>query len=155
MSKKVKRISDFLSHTVVVGILLFIAIYYPSIPDRIPIHYDMYGQCDAMGDKSNLFIVLGIMVGGYILLGLISRYPHRFNYPFEIKEANKLRVYSVAAAMVKALRVVFMLTFACITIFTALSVRFLTSAFTLTILISITLILIIGSICMSKANKGH
>ena len=154
MSKKVKRISDFLSHTVVLGTLLFVAMYYPSIPDRIPIHYDMHGQCDAMGDKSNLFIVLAIMVGGYILLGLISRYPHRFNYPFEVKESNKLQVYSAAAAMVKALRLVFMLTFACITVFTALSMRFLTSAFTLTILISTALILIIGSIRISKANKA-
>lgn len=154
MSKMVKRISDFLSHTVVLGTLLFIAMYYPSIPDRIPIHYDIHGQCDAMGDKSNLFFVLAIMVGGYILLGLISKYPHRFNYPFEIKEANKPQVYAVASAMVKALRLVFMLTFACITVFTALSMRFLSSAFTLGILIATALILIIGGVALSKANKA-
>lgn len=154
MSKKVKRISDFLSHIVVLGTLLFIAMYYPYIPDQIPIHYDAHGQCDAMGDKSNLFFVLAIMVGGYILLGLISKYPHRFNYPLEVKEINKLKVHSVAAAMVKVLRLVFMLTFACITIFTALSMRFLSSAFTLSVLIATTLVLIIGGISLNRANKS-
>lgn len=154
MSKKVKHIADLLSHIVVLGTLLFIAVYYPSIPDRIPIHYDANGHCDAMGDKTNLFFVLGIMVGGYFLLGLISKYPHRFTYPFEVKETNKHRVYTSASAMVKVLRLLFMLIFSGVTILTALSIPFASSTFALGILICTAVILIVGGIRLSRANKG-
>ncbi|MDO4770574.1 DUF1648 domain-containing protein [Porphyromonas sp.] len=148
-----KHIVDYLSHAVVLGVLVFIAIYYPSMLEQIPVHYDINGVCDAMGHKSSIFIVVGILVAIHLFMGFLSGKPHRFSYPFTINEERKYHVYAAGAMTVKVLRLPVVGIFACITIFSALSVRVMSHIFIPFILVSLAIIIIFGAHRMNKANK--
>src|SRR6185295_579071 len=70
------------------------ALVWPHVPDRIPVHWNLYGQPDRMGGKLEaLFLLPAIACGIYLLLLVIPRFdPGRENYENFIDAYNKIRV---------------------------------------------------------------
>jgi uncharacterized membrane protein len=59
------------------------ALIYPSLPDRIPVHWNIRGEVDGWGSRGmGVFGVLGIGVSVYLLLLVLPLIdPRRENYP--------------------------------------------------------------------------
>jgi|SRR5690625_573966 len=66
---------------------------YPSLPEQIPVHYNLAGEVDDWGARWSVLVLAAI--GAVLVIGLVwlSRYPRAFNYPRVITEENAQAVY--------------------------------------------------------------
>jgi uncharacterized membrane protein len=63
---------------------LLTTIYYPRLPDSIPVHFDVYGNPDRIGDKTmiwNLPLIASILFTG---LAIINYFPGIVHFPGKI-----------------------------------------------------------------------
>lgn len=77
---------------------------YPSLPDIIPTHFDVYGNPDHFSPKNMLAILPSIGLGLYLGLTLLNFYPHLFNYPQDITELNAAKSYKIATKLIRGLK---------------------------------------------------
>lgn len=96
------------------GVVLLIAVpayYYSHLPDAIPQHYNLKGEVDGWGSKSGLFLtpLTGLLL--YTGLTVLSRFPHVFNYPWAITEANARRQYAISRQLLSAVKLNLVATF--------------------------------------------
>lgn len=108
---------------IIAGICLLILIilpiiFYPNLPDIIPIHYGADGKADGFGAKHTIFLlpVVGVLL--YVGLTYLNRYPHHFNYPHRITPENKEKSYRTAQSMISALKTLITIIFTYITYIT-------------------------------------
>ena len=84
---------------------------YARLPEIIPTHFDASGQADDEGSKMVLFFlpVIGTLL--FVVLTILNRYPHIFNYPVAITADNAQKQYSNAVRMIKILKLSIVVTF--------------------------------------------
>jgi uncharacterized membrane protein len=90
------RIEVFLEAIVLLGILFVVFImtkFYPTLPDIVPTHFDLYGNPDKWGGKESLIVFPVLILGIYVLLTIVSLFPHKFNYLYPITEKNAKEQY--------------------------------------------------------------
>ncbi|WP_160689105.1 DUF1648 domain-containing protein [Clostridium sp. C2-6-12] len=75
--------------------LIYIKITWSTIPEIIPTHFGFSGTPDAYGNKRSLFIIVVITIIFHLLLGMLSKFPQYYNYPFEITEKNVEPLYKI------------------------------------------------------------
>jgi uncharacterized membrane protein len=93
--------------TTAIGMLtsvIIMALYWQRLPATIPTHFGFNGQPDAWGSKSTIFLLPAISIGMYLLLTIVSRFPHIFNYPMKITQENAERQYRLAVSMMRWLK---------------------------------------------------
>lgn len=78
---------------------------YASLPENIPIHFNLDGTADTFGSKSNLVLLPAIITGLCGGLFLLARFPHHFNYPVRLTEENAERQYTLAVKTLRWIRV--------------------------------------------------
>ena len=91
----------------VVGLLLHALVILGSwslLPESIPVHFNLAGRADAWGDKYDLLLLFGLNLLTYVSLTWLARYPHKFNYAWQITEGNAKRQYSLASNFIKVLK---------------------------------------------------
>ncbi|WP_329905193.1 DUF1648 domain-containing protein [Porphyromonas pogonae] len=108
--------------TVIVTLFFFIA-FYEKIPSLIPTHYGFNGEVDSWGSKNTLwyFVIGNIVIN--IFLGVLTKYPQVYNYPFKVTDKNREKVYASGSLFVAVLRLVVSLVVACVILFMSLSVE--------------------------------
>ncbi|AGB18564.1 DUF1648 domain-containing protein [Thermoanaerobacterium thermosaccharolyticum] len=96
----------------ILELLLFIR-YWPYLPNKVPIHYSLFGNPDSWGSKRTLFLIPLVSILLYFMFSYISRFPHIFNYIPEITEENAERQYRNARTLMTCLKVevIFLLSF--------------------------------------------
>ena len=94
-----------------IGGLLFLILEFENTPGSVPTHYDAYGNADAFGSKSSLWLLVGISTGLYLLLTVVAQYPHTFNYPIAITPENAERQYTIAVRMMRTLKIIVLMIF--------------------------------------------
>lgn len=88
-----------LSAAVPVGVSLYAGARLPAMPEQIPVHFGFDGSVSRYGspwEGLGALLLLTLLAVG---LAVLSRYPHRFNYPFLLTEHNVQRQYRNAAQM--------------------------------------------------------
>ena len=70
--------------------------FYPQLPNKIVVHFDLSGKADNFGPKSVLLLLLILDVVSYSVLTIISRFPHTFNYLRPVTVENAARQYHLA-----------------------------------------------------------
>lgn len=88
---------------------------YKDLPEIMPGHFNAAGQPDGFGGKAILWALPGAALALYILLTIILRYPHSFNYPMEITTGNAERQYRNAVMMMRVLKTILVVVFAYLT----------------------------------------
>ena len=63
------------------------------------------GEPDAWGSKSIAFLLPVISLVLYVSLTVVSRFPHRFNYPWPITEDNVRTQYAMSRQLLSSLKV--------------------------------------------------
>jgi uncharacterized membrane protein len=97
-------------------ILLFLLFAVPLIhlkdlPATIPTHFNGSGQPDGYGSRATIWLLpfTGLLM--YILLTVLSAFPHIYNYPVTITEANAAFQYRLATRLMRMLKAVLLLIF--------------------------------------------
>lgn len=80
------------------------AFYWPVVPKTIPTHFDIAGKVDGWGPKWTLLLLPAIGALMHILMTVVCRFPHTFNYPVPITEENAERQYRIALTVMRWLK---------------------------------------------------
>ena len=99
----------------IIFIIAFVILSYNDLPDTIPRHYDASGRPDGFSGKSILFTLLAVTIVTYLVLTIGLRFPHMFNYPFQITEENAERQYKNLTLMVRVLKTFMVIIFGYLT----------------------------------------
>lgn len=87
-------ITGLIGTCLLVAILLY---YWSEIPAVIPIHFGASGRPDGWGSKQTLIYLAATGVVLYLMMFVLSRYPHLYNYLWSITEANAETQYRIAS----------------------------------------------------------
>lgn len=109
---KWKRIDYLLelAGLIALSAMLFVSAYhYRDLPEQIPTHFNASGQVDAWGQRESIWLLPGIAAIMYLLLTLLNRFPHLFNFPVKVTEANAERLYTIGTRAVRLLKIALIL----------------------------------------------
>ncbi|MDP1623848.1 MAG: DUF1648 domain-containing protein [Bacteroidales bacterium] len=82
----------------------FVIYHFQRLPETIPSHFNSAGQPDDYSSKSSIWMLPGVAIFVYVLLGLFMLIPNQFNYPVKINPANARRQYTMAIRLVRYLK---------------------------------------------------
>lgn len=81
-----------------------VALQWPSIPNRVPVRFDLTGYVETWGSKYTVLMTLAICAICYAILTAISRFPYTFHYPAPITENNAERQYRIVVMAMRWLK---------------------------------------------------
>lgn len=79
---------------------------FAAIPETVPVHFDIQGEPDRFGDKSELFTLLYVGTGLYLLLLILGFFPQFQNLPTSLENVTTDKVRSLSARMLRTINVV-------------------------------------------------
>jgi len=85
---KYEKIWDFIGGGLFVLSILYILVMWGQLPENIPGHFNSAGEVNRWGSKIELLILPFIGIVLWILLGLLEKVPHIYNYPARLNERN-------------------------------------------------------------------
>ena len=100
------------------SLTLFIFIKLPTI---IPIHFNASGKADNYGNKMTLLILPVIATIIYFVITQLNKQPHILNYMTTITKENAEKEYTSATRYLRFLKLVILLIFSLIILFTYLT----------------------------------
>ncbi|MDA8692792.1 DUF1648 domain-containing protein [Saprospiraceae bacterium] len=95
--------------------LAYAYLKYSELPDQIPIHFNSKEEADSYGSKTFIWFLPILSIALYVLLTVVSRYPHTFNYTVKINEENAKKQYIIAIEMMALLKLCIMIYFSYMT----------------------------------------
>lgn len=99
---------DILLEMLAISLLLIcwmFAIYgFSTLPDSIPVHFDITGKATRMGSKFNIFLNPLLSTILFIGMSVLNKYPHIFNYPYPITLENAEKQYRSASRLIRWLK---------------------------------------------------
>jgi uncharacterized membrane protein len=102
--RKTLEVAGLLAFALLVWIT-WSALYGPScLPDRVPTHFDAAGNPNGWGPPSGMLfmpLIAGLL---YLLMSVVTRFPHSFHYPVRATAANIGRLQSVTIDMIAWLK---------------------------------------------------
>ncbi len=110
------RYLELLSITIAFGSLFYLIKDYASLPLQVPVHFNFAGTPDGMGHKVILLCVPILNVLIAVGFSFLTKYPHKFNYPFIITAKNAEAAYKEVLKMLRLLGVLVSLLLAYITL---------------------------------------
>lgn len=97
---------------ILLGVVLYLITYYNSLPEQVPIHFNMAGEADGFGSKKSVIGLLFLHAFLITILYLLSKTPHIFNYPKSLTQENYKQHYILATRMLRMLNLGISLIFA-------------------------------------------
>jgi uncharacterized membrane protein len=110
-----EKVLEYASFFGLLAMFALVAAYWVQLPARVPMHFNAAGKVDGWGPKASVWAVPVVTSALYLLLTLVSRIPHAFNYPWPITENNAARQYQLARLFVVSLKLDLVLVFFSIT----------------------------------------
>lgn len=103
-TKHIKLILDVASYMILILTIVYFCVVFPNLPDKMAIHYNLLGEVDAIGHKRDLLIPLFSLLVPHFVFWALSWFPQYHNYPFVIKEKNRVAVYEMEKLCVSSMR---------------------------------------------------
>jgi uncharacterized membrane protein len=88
---------------------------FNKLPDIIATHFDLGGKPNGFGSKNTIWLLPIIITLVYILISVLNKYPHKFNYLTKITEQNAYKQYKLASRSLRIILFNITLLFAFIT----------------------------------------
>jgi uncharacterized membrane protein len=110
------RRTDIAARVLLVLLWGFTLLIYNRLPEQIPSHFNARGVADDYSSKGFLFLLPVIATAMVVLLTILNRYPHKFNYIVKITEQNAPYQYKNAMLMINVLKLVTVLVFSVIVV---------------------------------------
>ena len=109
--KRVDYVLEALTLVFLTGIWVYTFLTFNSLPEEIPVHYDLQGTADRYAGKQEIWKLPVIATVICLAIFILNRFPHIFNYPGEITIQNAERNYSAATRMLRVLNCLCVLVF--------------------------------------------
>ena len=116
-----QRVLGILSPVILAGTVVFIAIRWRYLPERIPTHYNFAGEIDGYGSRWTLLLMPVIGLVTDLTVAITTRFPQSWNAGVKITVYNRVRVYRILRDLLAELRLGCALLFAFISVWIALS----------------------------------
>lgn len=111
-------VMEALGLVLMLGVSLYISVRWPSVPDKIPAHYNFAGEIDRWGEKGELVFLLAIAWGIWLLITVTERFPRFWNTGVEVTEQNRFHVYRTLKYMIKTMKLIIAAVFTCLILHT-------------------------------------
>ncbi len=108
---KLDKILNILCIVILIATPIALAILWPEIPKKLPMHYDLYGNVTRYGVKSELIIIPFISFLLYGLITLIEYIPEAWNTGVIVTEENKERVYTILYHLISTVKFLIVFSF--------------------------------------------
>ncbi len=98
----------------IIGIICLILLplyYFNDLPNKVPKHFNVFGQPDSYGNKVMIWVIPIIALLLYIGMTILNKYPHIFNYPTKVTNENAEKLYKIATKSIRFLKVVIVVLF--------------------------------------------
>jgi Protein of unknown function (DUF1648). len=102
---------EVFSFGILAALLLFLALNWPQLPERVPKNFGFDGRVEAWGPKASLFAMPACLIFLDIVLTAVSRFPWTYNLPVEVTERNAPRVYQVGTRLLRLMKAIISLAF--------------------------------------------
>ena len=99
-------IVDGLCGALLIGITIWVACRYGSLPDRMPVHYGANGVVDGYGAKSMIWVLVAM---AWIEVGIVSaveQFPRFWNVPFKVTKENQCRVLTLTWHLISTTKLI-------------------------------------------------
>jgi uncharacterized membrane protein len=100
----VEVVLEVLAGAGLVWMLGTVVFSWSSLPESVPSYFGAGGEPDAWGPKWSFLVLPLVGVALFVGLTLLSRFPHRYNYPWPITPDNVERQYRLARAFLTLLK---------------------------------------------------
>ncbi|WP_449443530.1 DUF1648 domain-containing protein [Ureibacillus acetophenoni] len=109
---KIERILNYIGGGIFLLSLVYAAVSWGTLPDKIPGHFNGLGEVDRWGSKYEIIILP--IIGGFIfvLMTLFEKAPHMHNYPKRLNESNVKQFYLNSRLMLNMTKNVCLVIFA-------------------------------------------
>ena len=104
-------IMDALGLVMLIGTPLYLVIRWPSIPNKLPMHYNFAGEIDRWGGKGEILFLVVMVWILYLMISLVEHFPSVWNTGVQVTLENRMRVYRTLKYMVKTLKLAMTLVF--------------------------------------------
>lgn len=104
-------IMEVLGLIMLIGTPLYLFISWPSIPDKLPMHYNFAGEIDRWGGKGEILFIVVMSWILYLMISLVECFPSVWNTGVQVTPENRVRVYRILKYMVKTLKFAMTLVF--------------------------------------------
>ena len=104
-------IMEVLGQVMLIGTPLYLVIRWPSIPDKLPMHYNFAGEIDRWGGKGEILFLVVMVWILYLMISLVEHFPSVWNTGVQVTLENRMRVYRTLKYMVKTLKLAMTLVF--------------------------------------------
>jgi uncharacterized membrane protein len=86
-----------------IGSVLYLLMKWPSLPNRVPMHYNFFGEVDKWGSKGMIFLhpIIGAVL--WISLTIFEKFPHVYNY-IGLTEENIEQQYKNGRIMINVIK---------------------------------------------------
>ncbi len=109
--KKAVLALDFVAFTSLLVLWGIPILVWNDLPERVPMHFGFSGQANGWGPKSSILFLLFAGTFLWILMTIANRFPHRFNFPVQIRPENQTRQYEIARVLMSSLKAEILLAF--------------------------------------------
>ncbi|WP_368654394.1 DUF1648 domain-containing protein [Ornithinibacillus sp. 4-3] len=109
---KMEKILHLLSLLLIIGSFIYVSVSFSSLPDEVPVHFNINGEPDSWGNKATILIMPIISVFIFLPMYFLSKAPHTFNYMVKVTEENAPRIYPIARLMMAVINFFAMVLFA-------------------------------------------
>jgi len=103
---KSDKILEVFALLLLVVLWIYVIYNYNSLPEIINTHFNAQGKPDGSGEKQYIFGLPGVATFMYLLITILSRYPHTFNYLEVITEENALEQYTKMTKLSRILKII-------------------------------------------------
>ena len=100
------KLLEFAGVVFLMALWIWVWTSYKDLPNEIPTHYNFKGEADSFGGKATIFLLPAIATFLFVVMTIVNRYPHHFNYLTKITEDNALHQYTIATRMIRTLKTV-------------------------------------------------
>ncbi|SCY24362.1 DUF1648 domain-containing protein [Lysinibacillus fusiformis] len=83
-----EKVCDYIGVIIFLLSIFYIAVMWGKLPEEIPVDFNGKGEIDRWGSKIELIILPFIGVFLWIIMSLLEKVPHMYNFPARLNEQN-------------------------------------------------------------------
>lgn len=104
-----ERVLELAAALLLLASLVWVAIWWPHLPDQVPIHFNLRGEADGFAAKGSIWGLLGIGGFLYALVTAVTRWPASLlNWPIEPRPETARAMARASRYLVRGVKVLLM-----------------------------------------------
>lgn len=150
---KYHRLIKWLCILLQAGTVLYLLLLWKRLPEKIPTHYNGAGEIDGYGSRFTIWLTPVSMILMYLFISFLEKHPNWWNTGVTVTKKNSEKVYAVLKNMIVTLKLVLVLIFGYMSIWSTTGKGLGTLFLPVTLILTFAPIIIFG-IMLVKAAKA-